>query len=76
MKLLIMYFSPPPIISALFGPNTVLTTLFLSTLDPYSSLSARHQVSHPYKVTSNQIGIMVHDSEPNGINHSRNFIGS
>jgi hypothetical protein len=40
-----------PVVSSLLGPNTLLSTLFSSTLSLWSSLSVRDQVSHPYKTT-------------------------
>ena len=38
-----------PVTSSLLGPNTLLNTLFSNTLSLRSSLSARDQVSHPYR---------------------------
>jgi hypothetical protein len=40
-----------PIISPLFGPNIVLSTLFCNNFGLCSSLNVRDQVSHPYKTT-------------------------
>jgi hypothetical protein len=53
MKLLIMQFSPTScqfISSSLFGPNTLLNTLFSNTRSLCSSLNVRDQVSHPYHI--------------------------
>jgi hypothetical protein len=38
-----------PVTSSFLGPNIFLRTLFSNTLSLCSSLSARDQVSHPYK---------------------------
>jgi hypothetical protein len=39
-----------PVMSSLFGPDILPSTLFSSTLNLYCSLNARDQVSHPYKI--------------------------
>jgi hypothetical protein len=39
------------VISSLFGPNTLLNTLFSNTLSLRSSLNVSDQVSHPYRTT-------------------------
>jgi hypothetical protein len=39
-------FLQPPIISLLFGPNILLSTLFSNTLTLCSSFNVRNQVSH------------------------------
>lgn len=38
-----------PAASALLRPNILLSTLFLNTLNPYTSLIVREQIWHPYK---------------------------
>jgi hypothetical protein len=43
-------FLQPHITSSLFGPNVLLSTLFLNTM--CSSLNVRDQVSHPYKTAA------------------------
>jgi hypothetical protein len=40
-----------PVPSSFLGPNILLGTLFSNTLNLYSSLSVRDQVSHPYNTT-------------------------
>jgi len=40
-----------PATSSTFGPNLLLSYLFPSTLDLFSSLSMRYQIPHPYKTT-------------------------
>jgi hypothetical protein len=40
-----------PVTSTLFGPNSLLRTLFSNTASLSSSLNMRDQVSHPYKTT-------------------------
>jgi hypothetical protein len=52
---LLRSFFQPPTASSLFGPNTLLGTLFSNTLSLWSYLNARDQVSHPYKATRNII---------------------
>jgi hypothetical protein len=42
-------FLQPPVTSSLFGPNILLSTLFLNTLNVCSSLNVREQVSHTYR---------------------------
>jgi hypothetical protein len=37
---------------SLFGPNILLSTLFLNTFSLYSSLTVRDHVSHPYHWTT------------------------
>jgi hypothetical protein len=44
-------FLQPPVISSLLDPNILLSTLFSNTLNLWSSLNVRDQVSHPYKTT-------------------------
>jgi hypothetical protein len=44
MKLLIMQFSPTPVTSSLFGPNSLLSTLFSNTLSLCSSVNVRDEV--------------------------------
>jgi hypothetical protein len=58
MKLLIMQSSP---VSQhfLLGPNILFSTLFSNTLKQYTSLSVRHQVSHPYKTTGKIIVLYI-----------------
>jgi hypothetical protein len=51
MKLLICSFLQPPVISSLFGPNILLSTLFSNTLSLCCFLNVRDQVSHPYRIT-------------------------
>jgi hypothetical protein len=48
-------FLQPPVISSLFGPNILLSTLFSNTLSLCSSLNVRHQVSHPYRTIGKTI---------------------
>jgi hypothetical protein len=50
-------FCQPPITSSLFSPNILLSTLFSNTLNLYSSLNVRDQVSHPYRTTGRIIRI-------------------
>jgi hypothetical protein len=45
-------FHQSPVISSLFGPNILLSTLFSNTLNLCSSLIVRDQVLHPYRTTS------------------------
>jgi len=54
MKLLIMESSP---VSCHFLP--LLSTLFSHTLNLWSSLTVRDQVSHPYKTTGNIIIVYI-----------------
>jgi len=42
----------PPSCHSLLGPNILLSTLFSDTLNAYSSISVRDQVSHPYETRS------------------------
>jgi hypothetical protein len=44
-----MQSSPASAASSLLGPNILLSTLFSHTLNLYSALCVRDQVSHPYK---------------------------
>jgi hypothetical protein len=44
-------FLQPPVTSALFGPNILLSTLFSNILNLCSFLNVRDQVSHPYRTT-------------------------
>jgi hypothetical protein len=46
-----MQFSQPPVTSSLLRPNTLLSTLFSSTLNQCSSLKVKDQVSYPHKTT-------------------------
>jgi hypothetical protein len=57
MKLLIADFLQPPVISSLFCPIILLSTLFSNTFSPYYSLNIRDQVSHPQK-TAGKITIL------------------
>jgi hypothetical protein len=41
------------------GPNILLSILFSNTLNLYSSLRVRDQVSHPYKLTSKIIVLYI-----------------
>jgi len=49
MKLLVVQLLQPTATSSFLGPNILLSTLLLNTLNLCSSLSVRYQVSHPYK---------------------------
>jgi hypothetical protein len=49
MKHLLMQFCPTPVISSPLGPNILLRTLFLITLNLRFTLNVKHQVSHPYR---------------------------
>jgi hypothetical protein len=42
-------FLQPPMVSSLFGPNILLSTLLSNTPSRRSSLNVRDHVSHPYK---------------------------
>jgi hypothetical protein len=52
-------FLQPPVISALFGPNIVLNTLFSNIFSLCSSLDIRDQVSHPYITTGKIIVLNI-----------------
>jgi hypothetical protein len=52
MKPSLCSFLQLPVTSSLFGPNILLSTLFLNTLSLCSSLNVRDHVSHPYRTTS------------------------
>jgi hypothetical protein len=41
-----------PVTSTLLGPNTPLSTLFSNIFDRRSSLNVSDQVSHPYKLNT------------------------
>jgi hypothetical protein len=43
----------------LFGPNIILSTMFSNTLNLYSSLNVRDQVSHPYRTTGKIIVVYI-----------------
>jgi hypothetical protein len=53
MKLLIVHFLQPPIISSLFVPNILLSLLLSNTLSVRSSPNVSDQVSYPNKTASN-----------------------
>jgi hypothetical protein len=53
------YFLQPPRTSSLLGQHILLTTLFSNTLNPCSSLTVRHQISHPYKTTGKIIVLHI-----------------
>jgi hypothetical protein len=55
MKLVLCSFRQSPVISPLFGPDILLSTLFSNTLSQCSSLNVRVQVSHPYRTTGKMI---------------------
>ena len=46
-----MQFALAPFYLILLGPTVFFSTLFLNTLSMCFGLSARDEVSHPYKVT-------------------------
>jgi hypothetical protein len=48
-----------PVTSSLFGPDILLSTLFLNTLSLFSSLNIRDQVSHPYRTTGKMIVLYI-----------------
>jgi hypothetical protein len=54
MKLLILQ---SPVTSSLFGPNSLLSTLFSNTLSLCSFLNVRDQVSHPCR-TAGKIKVL------------------
>jgi hypothetical protein len=54
-----MQFSPPHIISFLLGPNVLLSTMFLNTLNLYFSFKERDYVSHPCKTTAKIIVLYI-----------------
>jgi hypothetical protein len=49
MNLLIIHFLHPPIISSIWGPYILLTTLLSNTLNLCSSRNFRDKLSHSYK---------------------------
>jgi hypothetical protein len=59
MKLLIMQFPLTSLISSVFGPNILLSTLLSNTLILCPSLNVRDQLSCPYKTTG-KINRFVH----------------
>jgi hypothetical protein len=59
IKLLIMQFSPLPVIPSLLGPNFSLSTLFSNTLRLRHSLNVCDQVSHPYKTTCKTVVLYI-----------------
>jgi hypothetical protein len=78
-----------PASSFLLGPNILLSTLFSNTLNLWSSLSVRDQISHSYKTTGTIMFFFIYfnfyvfreetgrqDSEKNGSKHSPNLICS
>jgi hypothetical protein len=58
MKLLIMQFSPTSHYF-IFGPNVLLSTLFLNTLRLCTSLIVRDHVSHPYRTTDKVVVLYI-----------------
>jgi hypothetical protein len=44
-------FLQPPVTSYPFGPNILLSTLFINTFSLFSSLNITDHVSHTYKAT-------------------------
>jgi hypothetical protein len=48
-----------PSITCLFGPNTLLSTLFLNTFSLCSSLNVRDKVSRPYRTTGKIIVLCI-----------------
>jgi hypothetical protein len=53
-------FHQSPVTSSLFHQNILLSTLFVNTLSPCSSLNVRDQVSHPYKTTGEIVHLHLH----------------
>jgi hypothetical protein len=51
IKLLVMQYSPFPIISSLLGQDIPLSTLFPKNHSLCSSLTVAHQISHPHRTT-------------------------
>jgi hypothetical protein len=51
MKLLTEQFTPTSCCFIIFGPNTLLSTLFSNNLSLCFSLDIRDHVSHPYTTT-------------------------
>jgi hypothetical protein len=51
MKLSTVQLSPFSHSSSLFGPNILLSTLFLNTVSLCSSLNVRDRISHSHKTT-------------------------
>jgi hypothetical protein len=64
-------FLQPRVISSLFGPNILLSTLFSNTLSLCSSLNVRDQVSHPYKTTSKIIVYNNDDDDDDDNNNNK-----
>jgi hypothetical protein len=71
--------------SSILGRNILLSTLFSDTVNLYSSLSVRDQVSHPCKTTKLWLCFSLQvlreetgrqDFEQNGSKHSPNLICS
>jgi hypothetical protein len=52
-------FDCPPVPSPLLGPNILFSILFSKILNPYSSISMRNQVSHPYEETGKIIILYI-----------------
>jgi hypothetical protein len=52
-------FLHPFIIPSLYGPNTLLNTLFSNNLSLCSSLTVRDHVSHPYRTTGKIIVLYI-----------------
>jgi Na+-translocating ferredoxin:NAD+ oxidoreductase RnfD subunit len=48
-----------PVISTLFGANTLLAILFSNTLSLCSYFTVRDQVSHPYKTTGRVVVLYI-----------------
>jgi hypothetical protein len=59
MKILIMKFSPVSSHFIPLGPDIVLNILFSNTINLYSSVNVRDQVSHPYKTTGKIIDLYI-----------------
>jgi hypothetical protein len=47
-----------PVISSLFDPNILLSTIFSNTFSLCSSLNVRYKVSHPYNRTTGKIVVL------------------
>jgi hypothetical protein len=59
IQLLVMQFSQPFITLSFFGPNILLSTLFLNTFSLGSFLNVRDQVSCPYRTTGKIIVLNI-----------------
>jgi hypothetical protein len=59
MKLLIMQFLPTSHHLSLFGPNILISTLYLNTITLCSSLNVRDQVSYLYRNTGKIIILYI-----------------